>query len=104
MNTRKIISRILMGAALAIPLAAMPTAQAHAAVVISVGFAPPVLPVYAQPICPNPGYLWTPGYWAYGPDGYYWVPGVWVQPPSAGVLWTPAYWGWSGGVYLFHPG
>ena len=104
MNSRKIISKMLMGAALAIPLAAMPTAQAHAAVVISVGFAPPVLPVYTQPLCPGPGYLWTPGYWAYGPDGYYWVPGVWVQPPTVGVLWTPAYWGWEGGVYLFHPG
>ena len=104
MISRKILSKLLMATALAAPLAAMPIVQAHAAVVISVGFAPPVLPVYAQPICPGPGYLWTPGYWAYGPDGYYWVPGVWVQPPVAGVLWTPAYWGWEGGVYLFHPG
>jgi len=24
---------------------------------------------YAQPICPDL-HLWTPGYWAYGPDGY----------------------------------
>jgi hypothetical protein len=104
MNTRKILSKLLMAAALAVPMAALPVAQAHAAVVISVGFAPPVLPVYAQPVCPTPGYMWTPGYWAYGPDGYYWVPGVWVQPPVAGVLWTPAWWGWEGGAYIFHPG
>ncbi len=104
MNASKIVSKLLMGAALSLPLACFPAAQAHAAVVISVGFAPPELPVYTQPICPGSGYLWTPGYWAYGPGGYYWVPGVWVQPPSVGVLWTPAWWGWEGGAYLFHSG
>ena len=104
MSAPKSLAKLLITAAMALSFAALPTAQARAAVVISVGFAPPVLPVYAQPVCPDPGYMWTPGYWAYGPDGYYWVPGVWVQPPTAGVLWTPAYWGWEGGVYLFHPG
>jgi hypothetical protein len=104
MSSPKGLSKLLIAIALALPLAALPTAQAHAAVIISVGFAPPALPVYAQPICPGTGYLWTPGYWAYGPDGYYWVPGVWVLPPTAGVLWTPAYWGWESGVYVFHPG
>jgi len=29
-------------------------------VFISVGFAPPVLPVYEQPLCPEPGLMWTP--------------------------------------------
>ena len=71
---------------------------------ISVGVPPPPLPVYAQPACPDGGYLWTPGYWAYGPDGWFWVPGAWVLPPEPGFLWTPGYWGWSDGVYLFHAG
>ena len=53
----------------------IPASQARAGVFISVGFAPPILPVYVQPPCPEPGYMWTPGYWGYGPDGYYWVPG-----------------------------
>ena len=79
-------------------------ATARAAVFVSVGIAPPALPVYTQPICPEPGYMWTPGYWGYGPGGYYWVPGVWVAPPAVGMLWTPPYWGWGGGVYVFHPG
>ncbi len=43
--------------------------------------APPPLPEYEQPPCPDDGYLWTPGYWAYGGGGYFWVPGTWVQPP-----------------------
>jgi len=77
---------------------------AYAGVFISVNFGPPALPVYEQPICPGPGYLWTPGYWAYGPDGYFWVPGTWVTAPEPGLLWTPGYWGWSEGAYLWHPG
>jgi hypothetical protein len=79
-------------------------ASSWAGVLISVGFAPPVLPVYVQPQCPQPGWMWAPGYWAYGPDGYYWVPGTWVPAPYVGALWTPPYWGWSGGLYVFHTG
>src|ERR1700727_2487320 len=29
--------------------------------------APPPLPDYEQPPCPEDGYLWTAGYWAYAP-------------------------------------
>ena len=60
---------------------------------VSVGVAPPPLPVYDQPPIPESGYIWTPGYWAWSDDGYYWVPGTWVQPPQEGLLWTPGYWG-----------
>jgi hypothetical protein len=79
-------------------------ASSYAGVFISVGFAPPVLPVYVQPPCPEPGLMWTPGYWAYGDDGYYWVPGTWVPAPYEGALWTPGYWGFGGGLYAWHPG
>jgi hypothetical protein len=77
---------------------------AQIAVGISVRVGPPALPVYAQPICPGPGYMWTPGYWAWNDDaGYYWVPGTWVVAP-VGLLWTPGYWGWGGGFYAWHAG
>jgi WXXGXW repeat (2 copies) len=79
-------------------------ASSYAGVFISVNFAPPVLPVYVQPVCPAPNLIWTPGYWGYGPDGYYWIPGAWVPAPYPGGLWTPGYWGWSSGLYVFHPG
>jgi len=83
----------------------MPGASsAQIGVGISIRVGPPALPVYTQPPCPEEGYLWTPGYWAYGPAGYYWVPGVWVAPPRVGLLWTPGYWGFGGGVYAWHPG
>jgi hypothetical protein len=78
--------------------------KAQIAVGISIRVAPPAIPVYEQPECPVEGYLWTPGYWAYGDAGYYWVPGVWIAPPRVGVLWTPGYWGWGGGVYAWHGG
>ncbi len=88
---------------LALVLSLVP-ASSYAGVFISVGFAPPPLPVYVQPPCPQPGLMWTPGYWAYGPDGYYWVPGAWVPAPYSGALWTPGYWGYSGSLYMWHPG
>ncbi len=79
--------------------------NAQISVGISVGIAPPELPVYVQPACPADDYLWQPGYWAYDPnDGYYWVPGVWVAPPDPGLYWTPCYWGYDGGRYGFHMG
>jgi WXXGXW repeat (2 copies) len=73
---------------------------------VTVDRAPPPLPVYSQPPVPAPGYIWTPGYWAWddGQNDYYWTPGTWVEPPRPGLLWTPGYWGWVGGIYLFHRG
>ncbi len=65
---------------------------------------PPPLPDYDQPPMPEPGAVWTPGYWAWNNDDYYWVPGVWVEPPQPGLLWTPGYWAFVGGAYLFHRG
>jgi len=78
--------------------------EAQVAIGVSVGIAPPELPVYTQPPCPTDGYLWSPGYWAYGSDGYYWVPGVWVSPPQVGFLWTPGYWGFVDGGYYWNGG
>jgi hypothetical protein len=80
--------------------------KANAQIVLSVGIAPPALPVYDQPPIPGPGYIWTPGYWSWneGISEYYWVPGAWVIAPRPGLLWTPGYWGWSGGAYVWNAG
>ena len=102
MRTRVFIRPLLLSLVL---LALAHGASAQVAIGISVGFGPPALPVYVQPICPAEGYLWTPGYWAYDDEGgYYWVPGTWVEPPQVGFLWTPGYWGWGGSAFVFHEG
>jgi hypothetical protein len=91
-------SLLLAALMLALPI------RSPAAIIFSVTIAPPLLPVYEQPLCPGEGYIWTPGYWAYGDFGYFWVPGTWVLVPEPGLLWTPGYWGWGDGVFIFHEG
>src|SRR5882724_4362009 len=95
---RAIQLMLLIAVVVAVP------ASSFGAVFVSVTIAPPLLPVYVQPACPGEGYIWVPGYWAYGHYGYYWVPGTWVLAPFVGALWTPGYWGWGDGVYLWREG
>ena len=99
MRTTRLIRFVL----LAMMLVVIP-AFSFAGVFVSVTVAPPVLPVYAQPPCPGDGYIWTPGYWAWGADGYYWGPGTWVMAPEPGLRWTSGDWGWSAGYYGGHLG
>jgi hypothetical protein len=85
-------------------IAGVSKAPAQIAVGVSIAVAPPPLPFYDQPPLPGPGFIWTPGYWAWDDGDYYWVPGTWVEPPVVGLLWTPGYWGWSNGFYLWNAG
>src|SRR5271170_1861838 len=71
---RKIKMRITRLLLLTLLILAIPAA-AFAQLVVSVAIAPPALPVYVQPMAPDAGYLWTPGYWGYAGEGYFWVPG-----------------------------
>src|ERR1700677_5055139 len=103
-SVRGLVLGILMAAVGVLSLSTTSSAQIGIGIGISVRVGPPALPVYAQPICPGPGYLWTPGYWAWNDvGGYYWVPGTWVVGP-VGMLWTPGYWGFAGGFYGWHGG
>jgi hypothetical protein len=98
---------LLFGLFLALVVLSMSTASfAQISVGVAVGFGPPPLPIYEQPLCPGDGYIWTPGYWAYDYDidDYYWVPGTWVLAPEVGFLWTPGYWGWGGSGFVFYQG
>ncbi len=102
MNINRSVGRWLLLSVVVLSFAAASFGQI--AVGISVRVGPPAIPVYAQPICPGPGYYWTPGYWGWNDDGgYYWVPGTWVVAP-VGMLWTPGYWGFAGGFYGWHGG
>jgi hypothetical protein len=107
MNMNRTAARwtLVRSMAVAVAIISLSAASfAQVAVGISVRIGPPALPVYAQPLCPGPGYFWTPGYWGWNDDGgYYWVPGTWVVAP-VGMLWTPGYWGLVGGFYGWHAG
>jgi len=94
---------LLLAALAALVLLVLPL-TARGQLSVSVNIAPPPLPVYTQPPLPAPGYLWVPGYWAYGPDGYFWVPGTWVEPPAPDLVWTPGYWSWSDSAYVWTAG
>jgi hypothetical protein len=110
------IMRVLQGAVLAAAIAgalAMTTVAAYAQETdqatqgqgpVTAPAAPPAIPDYAQPEAPGDGYMWTPGYWAWGSGGYYWVDGAWVEPPYVDALWTPGYWGFGFGDYMWYPG
>jgi hypothetical protein len=95
---------------LAIPLVAVffflnaAPSRAQFAINFTIGQPPPPIPSYSVLPVQNPGYIWQPGYWAWGPGGYYWVPGTWLAPPQTGYLWTPGYWGYSNGGYMWNPG
>jgi len=85
------IVRLICWLSIAVGLFTIPVeSRAQVVVGVSVRIGPPPLPVYVQPICPEPGYIW--------------VPGTWVEPPEVGLLWTPGYWGWEDGFYLWHVG
>lgn len=89
----------------AAPLLTLPLSTTAAVNVgVAITLAPPPLPQVVQPVAPAPGYIWTPGYWAWGQNGYYWVDGAWLVPPAIGLLWTPGWWGWSDGYYRWHGG
>ncbi len=94
------LARSILALTLLAPAAAWPQVS------VSINIAPPPLPLYAQPLVPGEGYIWTPGYWSWNPadDDYYWVPGTWVMAPMPGQLWTPGYWAFEGAGYLWHVG
>jgi WXXGXW repeat (2 copies) len=100
LNMKMKLSTVALAALLFVGLS---LTSSFAQIGISIGIAPPLIPIYEQPYAPAAGYIWTPGYWAYD-SGYYWVPGVWVPPPRVGFLWTPGYWGYNGGNYFFNEG
>src|SRR5271163_432611 len=107
-SVRGLVSKLALGVLMlsvsVLSLSTPSSAQIGIGIGISVRIGPPALPVYAQPMCPGPGYLWTPGYWAWNDaGGYYWVPGTWLVGP-VGMLWTPGYWGYAGGLYGWHGG
>jgi len=64
MNKMNLLAPLVLAVAL-LGIPACASAVPPVGVVVSVRVSPPVLPVYAQPLCPGAGYIWEPGYWAW---------------------------------------
>jgi hypothetical protein len=44
------------------------------------------------------------GAYDYDDEDYYWVPGTSVLAPEVGFLWTPGYWAWGGDRFILYDG
>src|SRR5260370_34020138 len=54
------LARLLGCLLLALAVLAVPSRSFDQVIGVSISVAPPLLPVYVQPVCPGPGYLRTP--------------------------------------------
>jgi hypothetical protein len=60
---------------------------------------PPPPPIEAIPACPGPGYVWTGGYWDWGPRGWLWIGGRWGVGVDIGPIGV-----WFGGGHFWRGG
>jgi hypothetical protein len=82
----------LLGVGALIALIAGSTAYAGAHVFLQIGPPAPVAVVAPVPPLAPYGYVWQPGYYAWGGAAYRWVPGVWARTPFARAAWVSPRW------------
>ena len=82
---RSLLPTLLLGAASLFTLGC----ATHMAYVDYYG--PPAPRVEAYGYAPGPGYVWIPGYYAWGGGGYNWVGGRWALPPRPRAAWVPGH-------------
>lgn len=76
------------------------SAQARVAVSIYAPIAPPALRVERVPRA-RTGYVWAPGYWAYGHRNYQWRRGHWVRARH-GYNYNAPRWEQDGNRWRYH--
>ena len=81
---------------------AMVPESVHAAVAVSVAFAPPP-PRAERVVVVRPGHAWIPGYWRWNGTRHVWVAGAWTYA-RPGYRYVPARWARVGPVWRFHAG
>src|SRR5271170_7702823 len=114
-SVRRLTSRLVLGVLMltvsVLSLSTASSAQIGIGIGISVRIGPPPLPVYAQPICPGPGFLWTPGYWGFAGGFYGWHAGYWGPHVGfyGGINYGFGYGGvgfgggeWRGGAFFYN--
>ena len=92
-------SKLAMGAAAALFLAAVTPATAAPEVFFSMGgpTAPPEAKVIVRPAMPHTGMIWREGHYMWRDGHYVWMNGEWLEPPFATATWMPGHW-------VFHDG
>ncbi len=107
---RKLIVPMLVPAALATALLAVPTSSASAQAVVARAYitvaAPPAAIVETVPVRPGAAYVWIGGYHRWDGRRYVWAPGYWGLPPRGRTVWVPGRWAyerrgwyWTGGYW-----
>jgi hypothetical protein len=69
---------------------------------INIGPPPPRREVIIQ--APNPGWVWIPGYYAYGGSNWEWRAGRWEAPPSPQHIWVAPRYVRRGDHYDYYEG
>ncbi len=64
---------------------------------------PPPAPIVEVVPAPRPGYVWTPGYWAWEGHRHVWVQGAWIAE-RPGYSYAPGHWERHGDRWQFAPG
>ena len=93
---------VLVGSVLLLGAFSLP-ASARVDVGINIGVPPPPAQVEVVPVA-RPGYVWAPGYWAWGPGGQHvWVGGRYIVE-RPGYVWVGERWDRRGEFHHFEPG
>src|SRR5947209_20578222 len=86
-------SKLAMGAAAALFLAAVTPATAAPEVFFSMGgpTAPPEAKVIVRPAMPHTGMIWREGHYMWRDGRYIWVNVEWLEPTFAHATWWPGH-------------
>ncbi|MDE2238769.1 MAG: YXWGXW repeat-containing protein [Rhodospirillales bacterium] len=108
MPNRRSVSRMFMGAMLAVPMLAGLSLPASAQPV------PPYPPGYMAPPplrmgpplppLPGPGFIWVPGHWNWNGIRYHWVRGHYVRRRAGWHHWVTGHWAVIRGAWRWVPG
>lgn len=80
------------------------TAPAFGQISVYIGTPPPPIRYEVAPPMPEPGFVWTRGYWAPVRGRYVWYPGRWSRPPYRGAAWREPRWEHEGRGWHYHDG
>lgn len=113
MTTRRMLSRLLVGALIAAPSLALAPGAARAQPMpppggppLPPGFRPVPPPRFEPPPPPPPGaaFVWVPGHWHWNGDRYLWIRGHYIRRRPGWHHWRDGHWALINGAWRWVPG